>query len=276
MARIIPNQNSYILFCVSIANYNTPTQAEVQAGINLTPFLISINASTRGNIVQTPDFSTRFETNIPGTVTSTFESDMYRDDSADTAWLTLPRATSGYMVISRFGGKGGPGISLATPAGVTVTPTGAAGTTAYAYRVSAVGGGGETLASTGVATATGNAVLSPTNYNQVAWTAVPNATGYNVYGRPAVTGTEQKMAFVTGTSFLDTGSQFYTPSGVVPVANTTGTTTPLYSPTSGDLVEVWPIRVVARAAQNLTNNTAQMFTLQSAVYLTPNEAARVQ
>lgn len=276
MARIIPNQNSYILFCAAIANYNAPTQAEVQAGINLTPFIVSINASTRGNVVATPDFSTRFETNIPGTVTSTFESDMYRDDSADTAWTTLPRGTSGYMVISRFGGKGGPGISLSTPAGVTVTPVGTAGAATYFYKVAAVGGGGVTLASTGQSTTTGNAVLSPTNYNQVSWTAVPNATGYFVYGRPSTTGTEQKMAFVTQNSFADTGSQFYTPAGAVPGSNTTGTTTPLYSPTSGDTVEVWPIRIVARAAQNLANNTAQMFTVQAAVYATPNEAATVQ
>lgn len=273
MARIIPNQNSYILFCAAIANYNAPTQAEVQAGINLTPFIVSINASTRGNIVATPDFSTRFETNIPGTVTSTFEADMYRDDSADTAWTTLPRATSGYFVISRFGGKGGPGITLSTPTGVTVTPQGTAGSTTYSYRVAAVGGGGTTLASTAVTTATGNATLSPTNYNLVSWTNVANATGYNVYGRTS--GTELKMAFVTTNSFSDTGSQFYTPAGAVPGSNTTGTTTPLYSPTSGDTVEVWPVRVVARAAQNLANNTAQMFTVQCAVYLTPNEAATV-
>jgi hypothetical protein len=273
MARIIPNQNSYILFCASMANYNAPTQAEVQAGINLTPFIVSINASTRGNVVATPDFSTRFETNIPGTVTSTFESDMYRDDSADTAWLALPRSTSGYFVISRFGGKGGPGITLTTPTGTTVTPQGTSGSTTYSYRVSAVGGGGETLAATAATTATGNATLSPTNFNRVTWGAVANATGYNVYGRTAAG--EQKLAFVLTNTFDDTGSQFYTPSGAVPGSNTTGTTTPLYSPVAGDLVEVWPTRIVARAAQNLTNNTAQMFSVQAAVYLTPNEAARI-
>lgn len=31
---------------------------------------------------------------------------MYRDDTTDTAWTTLPRETKGYFVISRFGGKG--------------------------------------------------------------------------------------------------------------------------------------------------------------------------
>lgn len=272
MARIIPNQNSYIAFCASIANYAAPSQAEVQAGVNLTPFIISINASTRGNIVQTPDFSTRFETNIPGTVTSTFEADMYRDDSNDAAWLTLPRGTAGYFVISRFGGKGGPGFTLTTPSGVAVAAVGTPGTTAYSYRVSAVGGGGETLASTAVSLATGNANLNSTNYNNVTWNAVSNASGYNVYGRTS--GGEQKLAFVQGAnSYADQGMAI--PSGAVPASNTTGQTTPLYSPTSGDTVEVWPVRVVARAAANLTNNTAQMFSMQAAVYLTPAESARV-
>lgn len=271
MARIIPNENSYISFCTAMANYNAPTSAEVQAGVNLTPYIISINASTRGNIVQTPDFSTRFETNIPGTVTSTFESDMYRDDSADTAWLTLPRATAGYFVISRFGGKGGPGVTLTTPTGTAVAVVGTAGTTAYAYRVSAIGGGGETLASTEVTTTTGNATLSATNYNNVTWNAVANATSYGVFGRTA--GGELRLANVTSTSYSDNGTA--TPSGALPATNTTGTTTPLKSPVSGDTVEVWPVRVVARAAQNLTNNTAQTFMLQCAVYLTPAESAKV-
>lgn len=273
MARIIPNENSYIVFCTAVANYNTgPTQAEVQAGVNLTPYIISINASTRGNIVQTPDFSTRFETNIPGTVTSTFESDMYRDDSADTAWLTLPRATSGYFVISRFGGKGGPGTVLATPAAPTVGNAGTTGTSTYAYRISAIGGGGETLASTEGTTATGNATLNATNYNTLTWPAVAGATSYGVFGRTV--GGELRLANVTTTNYNDQGQA--TPSGALPASNTTGVTTPLKSPVTGDKVEVWPIRVVARAAQNLTNNTAQTFMMQAAVYLTPNESAVVQ
>jgi hypothetical protein len=155
MARIIPNENSYIAFLTTIAATTlVPTTAEITSGVNLTPFIISINASMRGNIVQTPSFDNRFETNIPGTITGTFETDMYRDDTTDTAWTTLPRGTSGFFVISRFGGHG-----------------------------------------------------------------------------------------------------------------------TLYKPIIADKVEVWPVRTVARAAANLTNNTAQTFTLQCAVTQVPNEGA---
>lgn len=154
MPRIIPNKQSYITFVNTIASTAlTPTAAEVAAGVNLTGFTISINASTTGNTVATPAFDDVFETSIPGTVTSTFEADFYRDDTTDTAWTTLPRGTKGYFVIQRFG-------------------------------------------------------------------------------------------------------------------NTTGT-----APAAGAKVEVWPVIVQTRSAQNMTNNTAQTLTVQCSVFQVPNESA---
>lgn len=157
MARIIPNQNSWVGFLLTIANTTlAPTAAEVAAGVNLTPFLVSINATTTGNVVATPALDNKFETSIDGTITATFEADFYRDNAADTAWTTLPRGTGGFFVISRFGG--------------------------------------------------------------------------------------------TGTNNM---------------------------PVSTNKVEVWPVRVTTRAASNLTNNTAQTFTLTCAVPQVPNESAVV-
>lgn len=160
MARIIPNENTFVQFVPTIANLAAPTKTEIAAGVNLTPFVISINASTRGNVVQTPSFDTKFETSIPGTVTATFEMDLYRDDENDDAWDTLPRDTRGYVVVTRFGGSGGP----------STTPP-----------------------------------------------------------------------------------------------------TPLNSPTTGDVVEVWPVFVVSRSATNLTSNTAQTFQVQCSVFEVPSE-----
>lgn len=115
MARIIPNNNSYVAFLTTLASTTlVPTAAEIAAGVNLTPFVISLNASTTGNTVATPSFDNVFETSIPGTVTSTFEGDFYRDNTLDTAWLTLPRATVGYFVVSRFGGTGTNHLPVAT------------------------------------------------------------------------------------------------------------------------------------------------------------------
>jgi hypothetical protein len=155
MSRLIPTQNTWVAFCSSMGNIASPDKsAELDGATNLTPFLVSLNASTRGNVVATPSFDTKFETSIDGTVTATFEADFYRDSSADTAWTTLARGTNGYIVIARFGRSG----------------------------------------------------------------ATPNA---------------------------------------------------------GDTVEVWPVRVTSRAAANLTNNTAQTFTVTCAIPSVPNEAATV-
>lgn len=106
MARIIPNENTWVGFATTVATLNAPTAAELTSAVDLTHWLISLNASAQGNTVPTPSFDTLFETSVPGTSQASFSADFYRDDATDTAWTTLPRATSGYFVISRFGGKG--------------------------------------------------------------------------------------------------------------------------------------------------------------------------
>lgn len=108
MARLIPNENTWVGFAAdgAIANINSPTTTEINAAVDLTHFLISLNASARGNTVPTPSFDTLFETTTTGTSAATFDADFYRDDVTDTAWSTLPRGTRGFFVISRFGGGG--------------------------------------------------------------------------------------------------------------------------------------------------------------------------
>lgn len=108
MARVIPNEQSYLGFLPAVANISAPTAAEITAGKDLTSYLISLNASTQRNTVPTPDISTLFETSIPGTVQASLTADFYRDDTAgatgDLAWITLPRSTKGFFLIQRFGG----------------------------------------------------------------------------------------------------------------------------------------------------------------------------
>jgi hypothetical protein len=107
MARLIPNENTRVFFVDTIASETlVPTAVEVNGGTDLTDFLVTLDASTTGNTVPTPSFASLFETSISGTVSATFTAEFYRDDEADTAWTTLPRATSGYFVISRFGFAG--------------------------------------------------------------------------------------------------------------------------------------------------------------------------
>jgi len=107
MGRVIPNEQTYVCFLTTVASATlAPTALEVTGGVDLTPFLMSINASAQGNQVPTPSLDSLFETSIVGTSQATFTADFYRDDTADTAWDTFPRGAKGYVVISRFGGSG--------------------------------------------------------------------------------------------------------------------------------------------------------------------------
>lgn len=106
MARIIPNQNSWIGFAHNVALIAAPTAAEVAAAVDLTDLIIQITANTTGNTVPTPSLKSLFETSVAGTAAAQFSVDVYRDDTADTAWDALPRGTKGFFLISRFGGTG--------------------------------------------------------------------------------------------------------------------------------------------------------------------------
>lgn len=106
MARIIPNENTWVGFATTVASTSAPTAANITSAVDLTHYVISINASAQGNTVPTPSFDTLFETSIAGTTQASFSADFYRDDEDDDAWDTLARATEGYFIISRFGGAG--------------------------------------------------------------------------------------------------------------------------------------------------------------------------
>jgi hypothetical protein len=108
MARLIPNENTRVFFLLALADEDlNPTVAEIGTdGVELTDFLVTLDASTTGNTVPTPSFASLFETSISGTVTATFTAEFYRDDEDDLAWETLPRATDGFFVVSRFGFAG--------------------------------------------------------------------------------------------------------------------------------------------------------------------------
>lgn len=114
MARLIPNENTWVGFLTTIVDTALiATDDEVAAGVDLTSYLISLNAASQGNTVPTPAFDTLFETNISGTNQASFTADFYRDDVADDAWEALPRGTEGFFVISRFGGTGTANLPIA-------------------------------------------------------------------------------------------------------------------------------------------------------------------
>ena len=107
MARIIPNEETYVGFATTLTgSKSSPKVADVTGAVDLTHYLVSINASATGNAVPTPAFDTLFETTIPGTSSATFTADFYREKGSglDIAWDTLPRSTTGFFLIARYNG----------------------------------------------------------------------------------------------------------------------------------------------------------------------------
>src|ERR1035438_4274322 len=99
---------------------------------------------------------------------------------------------------------------LSQPAGPTVTPVGAGGSSQWIYQIVAKASDGSySLNGYTGNTVVGNATIDGTNYNTVTWTAVPYAVSYDVY-RPTGTGispatTGLIAASVVGLTINDTG-----------------------------------------------------------------------
>lgn len=109
--------------------------------------------------------------------------------------------------------------TLATAAAPTATPSESNGTLAaatYKYKVSAVNGNGEGIASA----ASADAVVSgSTGSVALTWATVTGATAYRVYGRTG--GAFNLIAEVTVTSYTDTGA--ITPNVAKPAPAADGT-----------------------------------------------------
>ena len=114
MARIVPNGESWIGFLADAvpADLCAPTIAEIDACVDLTCMVSSLNAGAQGNTVPTPSLCSLFETSISGTSQATFQGEFYRDDERvggvatgdliDHARNTLPRKARGTFIIVRF------------------------------------------------------------------------------------------------------------------------------------------------------------------------------
>ena len=97
----------------------------------------------------------------------------------------------------------------------TTGGTGLAASTAYFYKVTALGVSGESLGSNEVSVTTG---LGATNSNTLSWSAVVGATGYRVYRGTAVGAESVYYAPGNVLTYVDTGAA--STVGTVPTTNT--------------------------------------------------------
>ena len=110
MARRIGAGVLELSYVLTIGTPAAPTAAELNAGTFLTDFLTDGGLATPldGSIVDAADMGAAFNKTASGTFGGQpLTLELFRDDSADTAWTTLARGTTGFIVIARFG--------LATP-----------------------------------------------------------------------------------------------------------------------------------------------------------------
>jgi hypothetical protein len=93
----------------AIANYLSPTRAELDAGTDLTAEVETLTGwSLQGSVLDTPDMGTTFTSQVVGRRTSP-QNDItaYLDQNGNDIRSLLPQNTTGYMVICWAGDVGG-------------------------------------------------------------------------------------------------------------------------------------------------------------------------
>lgn len=88
-------------YVATIANKNSPTRIELDAGSDLTAEVKAINGfTTTSDSVDAPDFGSRFTSQVPGRITAEDSSlDIYRSSTSSDVRSLLPRDTAGFIVI---------------------------------------------------------------------------------------------------------------------------------------------------------------------------------
>ena len=99
-SRYIPEGVTHYYFVAAIANYLSPTRAELNAGTDLSPEIASTgNWGIISGSIDTPDLATLFTAQIGGKVTIDGPTiDMYADSTSADVRTLLPRGTTGYIV----------------------------------------------------------------------------------------------------------------------------------------------------------------------------------
>ena len=117
-------------FCVTASDYTAITTTEVNAGIRLTPYVLDgAPAAAGSNTINAGALDSAFESQVASTYGGGTASLTVRrvrdttttDDTADDAYVALPRGTVGYLVSAPYG-VGGAAGAVATGDTVDVYP----------------------------------------------------------------------------------------------------------------------------------------------------------
>lgn len=90
-----------IVFCVTVANKNSPTRSEINAGTELANEVSAVNGFTvSSNLIDAPDYGHRFVSKTPGR-TEVADSSLvfYQSQNTNDVRSILPRGTTGFILI---------------------------------------------------------------------------------------------------------------------------------------------------------------------------------
>jgi hypothetical protein len=104
MARFFRRGVSKVRFCPAVAG-TSPTRAELNAGVNLSPSVAAMSGFTLENSpIATPDLETTFDSQIKGPDAAGSSTITYYDDDTATAVRTSQaKDTTGFMVLLPYG-----------------------------------------------------------------------------------------------------------------------------------------------------------------------------
>ena len=279
MSKIIPNENTWIGFAPNLQG--AVLAAPVQAAL--------ATATTGGTLAASAYFYKVTATTASGETVASNEQTITTTGTTSTVtvnWAVVTGAT-GYKVYRGTGAGLENRLVSTIGAGATVTftDTGVAGTAATPPAVNSTGSTAG-VANPGAGPTTAE-ITNSVDLTGFVISITAQTTGNTV---PTPTLKTKFETSIQGTFGATLSAEFYrddqtdTAWAVLP-RNTKGflivsrfggrSTVNLGMPITGDVVEVWPIIVVARSASNLSSNTAETFSLTASVPTPPNESAVV-
>lgn len=99
--RFFAPEVSKIVFCPTVANKNSPTRAEINAGKELSGEVSTVNGFTvTSNMINAPDYGSRFDSQNAGR-TQVANSDLtfYQSQDTNDIRTVLPRNTTGFILM---------------------------------------------------------------------------------------------------------------------------------------------------------------------------------
>lgn len=107
MAKVTSENKVKVYFLPTVASKTAPTNANITAGTNVTPFLPTsgVNVEWTQNNASIPMLDAGFTTEQIGTESASITLTFTRDEVAadDDAWDLFVRGLQGFLLISRFG-----------------------------------------------------------------------------------------------------------------------------------------------------------------------------